>query len=115
MRPLSPFTTGRNSYLWPILARLHDPQPTWIALLLRHVHFEGRSPFDIFHSLNQAPSTTLVSNGGADYLRGSAGWVIAIGNVCLIKGQCPVPGFNPWSYQAEGYGMLAGLLFLHHL
>jgi hypothetical protein len=87
----------------------------WERMLLQRIHFLHQWPFDIHQQLSDAPSATLVSDGGADHFQGSAGWVIAVGNRRIIQGQCLVPGFDPRSYRAEGYGMIGGLLFLRHL
>jgi hypothetical protein len=87
----------------------------WERMLLQRIHFLHQSPFDIHQQLSDAPLATMVSDGDADHFQGSAGWVIAVGNRRIIQGQCPVPGFDPQSYRAEGYGMIGGLLFLRHL
>jgi hypothetical protein len=84
-------------------------------MLLQRIHFLHQSPFDIHQQLSDAPLATLVSNGGANHFQGSAGWVITVGDRLIIQGQCPVPGFDPRSYRAEGYGMIGGLLLLRHL
>ena len=84
-------------------------------MLLQRVHFADQSPFDIYNQLSVAYDATLVSDGSANHFQGAAGWVIAIGIVRVVSGQCPVPGFDPRSYRAKGYGMLCGLLFLKHL
>jgi hypothetical protein len=67
----------------------------WERMLLQRIHFLHQSPFDIHQQLSEAPSATLVSNGGANHFQGSAGWVIAVGDRRIIQGQCPVPGFDP--------------------
>ena len=84
-------------------------------MLLQCVHFNHHSPFDIYNQLSVAAQATLVSNGSTGHLQGAAGWVIAIGTLRVVSGQCPVPGFDPRSCRAKGYGMLCGLLFLKHL
>jgi hypothetical protein len=73
-----------------------SPDP-WERMLLQRIHFLHQSPFDIHQQLSDAPSATLVSDGGAGHFQGSAGWVIAVGNRRIIQGQCPVPGFDPRS------------------
>jgi hypothetical protein len=70
----------------------------WEPMLLQRIYFLHQSPFDIHQQLSEAPSATLVSDGGADHFQGSAGWVIAVGNHRIIQGQCPIPGFDPRSY-----------------
>ena len=89
--------------------------PEWETMLLRRTHLRGHSPHELFHLLSNTPTATLVSDGAADHLQGAAGWVIAIGSNRVATGTLPVAGFDPRSYRAEGYGMLGGLLFLHHL
>jgi hypothetical protein len=84
-------------------------------MLLQRIHFLNHLPLDIHQKLSNAPSATLVSDEGAGHLQGSAGWIITVGSCRIIRGQCPVPGFDPRSYRAEGYGMIGGLLFLCHL
>jgi exonuclease III len=87
----------------------------WERMLLQRTDFKLQSPHDVYDLLSHSTSSILVSDGAADHLQGSAGWVIAIGSVRVAQGQCPVPGFDPRSYRAEGYGMLCGLLFIQHL
>jgi hypothetical protein len=89
--------------------------PEWESMLLQRVDFQTLTPLEIYDRLSEATSAILVSDGAADHLQGAAGWVVAIGAHRIAKGQCPVPGYDPRSYRAEGYGMIAGLLFLRHL
>jgi hypothetical protein len=58
----------------------------WECMLLQRIHFLHQSPFDIHQQLSDAPSATLVSDGGAGHFQGSAGWVIAVGNRRIIQG-----------------------------
>jgi hypothetical protein len=127
-----PIDCDERSDGWSVLSMPHPQEETiqfgptwddyastlepWELMLLQGVHLHQQSPFDIYQQLSEAPSATLVSDGGADHFQGSAGWVTAVGNCRIIRGQCPVPGFNPRYYCAEGYGMIGGLLFfLRHL
>jgi hypothetical protein len=84
-------------------------------MLLQRVNFQHQTRFDLYDQLSTKSSSTLISNGAADHLQGSTGWIIAIRARRIVRGQCPVPGFDPRSYRAKGYGMLCGLLFLKHL
>jgi hypothetical protein len=68
---------------------------SWERMLLQGIHHLHQSPFDIHQQLSDAPSATLVSDGGANHSQGSAGWVIAVGDRRIIQGQCPVPRFDP--------------------
>jgi hypothetical protein len=70
----------------------------WERMLLQGAHLREQSPFDIYQKLSEAPSATLVNDGGANHFQGSAGWVIAVGNRRISRRQCPVPGFDPRSY-----------------
>ena len=57
----------------------------------------------------------LVSDGGADFKRGSFGWVLGTPDGhCLAPGSGAVFGYDPKSYRAEISGCRAGLLFLCH-
>ncbi len=89
--------------------------PAWASMLLRRAHFRGYSPIALHHAISRADTVTMVSDGAADHLQGAAGWVIAVSEVRVATGTCPVPGYDPRSYRAEGYGMIAGLLFIRHL
>jgi hypothetical protein len=89
--------------------------PDWETILLRRTHLRGHTPLALFDLLSQSKSSTLVSDGAADHLQGAAGWVISIGSNRVATGTCPVAGFDPRSYRAEGYGMISCLLFLRHL
>jgi hypothetical protein len=84
---------------------------SWEHMLLQCVHFTHQSPFDIYNQLSTADDATLMSDGSINHLQGTTVWVIAIGVICFVRGQCPVPGFDPRSYHAKGYGILCGLLF----
>jgi hypothetical protein len=85
-------------------------------MLLQHIAFKDSTPINLFHLVTEATGVILVSDGAADHFQGAAGWVLAIGkDCCMCTCQCPVPGYDPPSYQAEGYGMIGSLLCLHHL
>jgi hypothetical protein len=80
-------------------------------MLLRRIHFCGKTPIELYEWLVVSASATLVSDDSADHLQGSAGWVIAVHDDRVVTGTFPVPGYDPHSYRAKGYGMLSGLLF----
>jgi hypothetical protein len=84
-------------------------------MLLHRIDFKHQTPLALFESLSHGHDIVLVSDGAADHLQGAAGWVLAIGSTRVCTGQLAVPGYDPRSYRAEGYGMIGGLLFLHHL
>jgi hypothetical protein len=93
----------------------------WEWMLLQPIHLHQQSPFKIYQPLSEAPSATLVSNGTAvptiskALPAGSLPLAIAVGNEQIIRGQCPIPRFNPRSYCTESYGMIGGLLFLRQM
>jgi hypothetical protein len=88
--------------------------PDYDAMLLQRVNFHSRSPHQLYQALLR--TLLLVSDGGTDGNIGSTGWVIADSlDNRFINGSSSVPGFDPWSYRAEGYAMVSGLSFLHHL
>jgi hypothetical protein len=101
------FTTDWIDYVYNL--------PSWERMLLHQIDFKHQTPLDLFESLSHGQDIVLVSDGAADHLQGAAGWVLAIGSTRVCTGQLAVPGFDPRSYRAEGYDMIGGLLFLHHL
>jgi hypothetical protein len=90
--------------------------PDYDAMLLQQVNFHFRSLHQLCQALLHTDTLLLVRDGGADENIRSPGWVIAdsLGNR-FVNGSSSIPGFDPRSYQAEGYTMVSGLSFLHHL
>jgi hypothetical protein len=57
----------------------------------------------------------IASDGSVKDLQASYGWIIAtIEGTRVAKCNGPTYGYKPTSFQAEGYGILSVLQFLHH-
>jgi hypothetical protein len=90
-----------------------DTLPAWETSLLRSGAFVDRR--QLFEELRSAPRLYLASDGGAANHKGSFGAVIATDKRILVECGGRAQGANPWSFRAEGYGILAVLRFVFHL
>ena len=97
--------------------------PEWERDLLQfnedsgHKHFEIEHPnaelTTLHHYLCNGGTLYLVTDGGAiEPIKGSYGWVIASSTKILWTGRGYTRGYPINSHRAEGYGRLAGLVFL---
>jgi hypothetical protein len=89
--------------------------PEHEAVLLQRFEIFSGFVFDLCSCLQEISQIIVVSDGGGVQQYGSFGWVIGHKDGRrLAQGSGSAFGFNPCSYQAEGYGAKASHLFLLH-
>jgi hypothetical protein len=84
----------------------------WEEKLLRQT--DNQQHDAVVHHILQEDNIDIVSDGGMTYGFGTFRWNIA-GNQCIARGRGETEGppESMRSFQAEGYGMLAALIFLY--
>ena len=88
--------------------------PEWERQLLQHLSLQVDQPA-LFAKLQQEPFL-VGSDGSQKGVRASYGWILSTSDgTRLATCQGPSFGARPYSYRAEGYGLLSVTRFLHHL